>query len=328
MNIRKNIYKLFILLFFLVFPLSILAYSDYIIASGENVGIKLNSEGIIIVGTYNINGENIIKKSGLEIGDIITKIDETKVNNIDNMIDILNNKKNDTINITYKRNNQYKTTTLKFYRENNEIKTGLYLKDSITGIGTLTYVDPKTKIFGALGHEIIDSTTDEIFKIKDGTIFKSKVTGIVKSDTGNPGEKNATYDINKVTGNINENTIKGIFGKYTDNINLNNLYKVAKEDEIKLGQAKIKTVLKDSEISEYDINIIKINKTKDNVKNIIFEIVDDELLSKTNGIIQGMSGSPIIQDDKIIGAVTHVIVENPKKGYGIFITNMLEEGEN
>lgn len=328
MFFKRKVYSIILSTILFFMPFAILAYSDYIIVSGENIGIKLNSEGIIIIGTYKIGNIDVLKDSKLEIGDIIVKIDNKKINSIDDMVNTINKVQSDTINITYKRNGKESNTDLKLYKEGDIVKTGLYVKDSLTGIGTLTYIDPNTKIFGALGHEIIDSTTKEIFKSNDGDIFKSDVVGITKSKIGNPGEKNATYDTTDISGKVYENTIRGIFGKYVSEIPKNNLYKVASFDEIKIGKAKLRTVLDDNNIKDYDISILKINNTKDEVKNIIFEITDEELINKTNGIIQGMSGSPIIQDDKIIGAVTHVIVDDPKRGFGIFITNMLKEGEN
>ena len=164
-----------------------------------------------------------------------------------------------------------------------------------------------------------------MLEIKDGTIFDSNVTSIDRSEDGVPGEKNAKNDINNVFGNVYSNTTSGIFGKYTTNFSSRKKYKVASINDIKLGEAKILTVLDGNEIKEYSINITKVNKS--NNKNILFEITDQELLDKTGGIVQGMSGSPIIQGEYIIGAVTHVVVENPKKGYGIVITNMLEEAE-
>ena len=211
--------------------------------------------------------------------------------------------------------------------KNNIYKTGLYVKDSITGIGTLTFIDPNTKKFGALGHEIQEQTTGKIFEIEDGTIFSSKVTGVFPSTNGSPGEKRAKYDKTDITGEVEENTTQGIFGEYTATIENSKTYNVAEPNEIKKGKAKILTVLEDDVVKEYEIEITKISKNQD-TKNLSFKITDPELLEKTNGIVQGMSGSPIIQDDYIIGAVTHVVVDNPHKGYGIFITSMLEEGEN
>ena len=231
------------------------------------------------------------------------------------------------INITYKRNNKIYNDTLYLKEEDGICKTGLYVKDKITGIGTLTYIDPKTMLFGALGHEILESSTGMIVNTNDGTIFDSEVINVSKSKIGSPGEKIAKYYSSNIDGNIFENTNKGIFGTYVGKIPENSLYKVANIENIKLGPAKIKTVISGRDINEYDINILKITNDLD-IKNFVFEITDEKLINLTGGIVQGMSGSPIIQGDYIIGAVTHVTVDNPIRGYGIFITNMLKEAEN
>ena len=330
MNLKK--FKKLIcllLLTYIIIPTNVLAYSEKIIAGGENIGIKLNSKGILIVGTYDINNTSPAKKAGLETGDIITGIEEKSVNTIDEMANVINEANTEEITIKFLRNDLEKTTKLKLYKdENNIYKTGLFVKDNIVGIGTLTFIDPETKKFGALGHEIQEQATEKIFEIKDGTIFDSVVTGIIPSNNGNPGEKKAEYNEEKIKGIAEENTTQGIFGEYTDKIPNRKTYKVAKPEEIKEGPAKILTVLENQNIKEYDINIIQINSKKQKHKNFIFEITDNELLEKTGGIVQGMSGSPIIRDDYIIGAITHVVVNDTNKGYGIFITNMLEESEN
>jgi stage IV sporulation protein B len=323
----KNFKKtLIIILTSFIMPISILAYSDYIIVGGENVGIEINSKGIMVVGFYEINGKYKAIEAGMQIGDIIISIDNKTVSNIDEMTNIIENS-NGTIEINFIRNNKENKTTLELEKDGNSYKTGLYVKDQIKGIGTLTYIDPNTKLFGVLGHEIIEKTTGEILKIKDGKLYNTTVTNIEPSRNGNPGEKNAVFKETTI-GNIKENTNKGIFGVYEKELPNKKLYKVAKPEEIKKGEATILTVLNNEEIKEYKINIIKISEFKEKTKNLLFEITDKELLEKTGGIIQGMSGSPIIQNDKIIGAVTHVVVDTPEKGYGIFITNMLEEAEN
>ncbi len=324
---KKSIFLL--LLFLTIIPINALAYSDRIIAGGQNIGISLNSKGVLIVGTYEVNNTSPAKEAGLNKGDIIEKINGNQISSIEDMANEINKVKDENINVTYIRNDKSKETNLKLYKdENNIYKTGLYVKDSVTGIGTLTFIDPNTKKFGALGHEIQEQTTGEIFEINDGTIFSSKVTGILPSTDGSPGEKKAEYDKTNTTGEVKENTISGIFGNYKAEFNQNKTYKVAKPEEIKKGKAKILTVLNDTKVQEYNINITQINDKNQKTKNFVFEITDKELLNKTNGIIQGMSGSPIIQGDNIIGAVTHVVVNDPHKGYGIFITNMLEEAEN
>ena len=319
------------LLLMFIIPINAVAYSDKIIAGGENIGITLNFRGVLIVGSYNVNGENLAKKANLKNGDIIIKINNNQINSIDEMAEQINEvaENNLPIKITFVRNNEEKNTTLNLTKDENGIyKTGLYVKDSISGIGTLTFIDPITKNFGALGHEIEEQSTGKLLEIKDGKIFESKVTGIIPSTDGSPGEKKAEYNPNKIEGTVKENTTQGVFGKYERDISNRKTYKVAKKDDVKTGEAKILTVLNDNDIKEYNIKIIQINNTESKNKNFIFEITDKVLKDKTNGIIQGMSGSPIIQGDYIVGAVTHVVVDNPLKGYGIFITNMLEEAEN
>ena len=320
-------FKISLILILLIFsmPNCAFAYSDYIIPGGENIGIEIETNGVIVVGTYEIDGVNTAYASGIRKGDIIESINEKKITSINDLIDSISIADN-KVNISLNRNGKKYSTTLRIKQENGIFKTGLYVKDSITGIGTLSYIDPATKIYGALGHEIQESNTGIMLDVKKGHISPSTVTKIDKSYVGIPGSKNATLD-NLKNGIINKNTKNGIFGLYSDSLPNKDKYKVAKSSEIQLGSAKILTVVEGKNIKEYNINIIKIDKSNSDNKNILFEITDKELLEKTGGVVQGMSGSPIIQGDYIIGAVTHVVVDDPTKGYGIFITNMLEEGE-
>ena len=329
----KHLKKLLInllLLFYLLLPFEVFAYSDYILAGGQNIGIELNSNGILIVGTYLVNGVDPAKDANLQIGDKIVSINNKAVESIEEMLAVISELEDkEQINITYQRGSTLQNTTLKLITDENQVyKTGLYVKDSINGVGTLTFIDPSTKLYGALGHEIIEKTTGQKLEIKNGKIYSSVVTSITPSNDGNPGEKNARYNINDVYGNIKENTSSGIFGIYTAEMPKTKLYKVAKKDEIKTGNASILTVIDGNNIEEFSISILKINPYEKAIKNILFEVTDDRLLSISGGIVQGMSGSPIIQGDKIIGAVTHVVVDDCTKGYGILITNMLEEAEN
>lgn len=319
---------LMLLLSLLIIPTNILAYSNKIIVGGSNVGIEVKTKGILVIGQYKINNELISESSGIKAGDYITKVNGNIIKNISDFTsEIKNDDDKISIGIEYLRNGKYNTSSLKLTNDNGELKTGLYVKDSISGIGTLTFIDPNTKKFGALGHEILDKSTNEVLNIDSGSIYHSNITGINKSINGTPGEKEATYDENKKYGSIYENTNKGIFGTYTGKIDDSNLYEIANPEDVKTGPAQILTVLDGEIISSYTINIESLN-TKDETKNIVFSITDKSLLDKTGGIIQGMSGSPILQDGKIVGAVTHVIVNDCTKGYGIFITNMLKEAEN
>ena len=316
-------FKILLLLLMLIIPYHVLAYSDYIIASGENIGIKLNSDSILVLGTYEIDGISPAEDAGLIKGDKIVSINDIKITTINEFENIISNNSSDTILIGYIRSNIHYDTKIKLVNG----KTGLYLKDNIAGIGTLTFIDPNTLIFGALGHEVTETNSNNILNIKDGFIFESKIVGIEPSRVNTPGEKRATLTVNNIFGKVFKNTNKGIFGEYNYTLNNNRLYKVADLNDIKIGEASILTVLDDDQVKEYKINILKVTDTSNKIKNIIFEITDNELLSKTGGIIQGMSGSPIIQGEYIIGAVTHVVINDPTKGYGILIKNMLEEAE-
>lgn len=323
-----DVKKLKILLIsFILLPLNVLAYSNYIIPGGETLGIEINSDGIMVIGFYQINGKFNKGNPVIKSGDYITKVNGTEVTTVNELTAVIEDNVDDGfVEVTYNRNGKEKTSKLELIKDDDVYKTGLYVKDSITGIGTLSYIDPETKIFGALGHEIVESNTNTVVEIKSGIIFRNYITGIDKSSNGIPGSKNAKFYYDTTYGKILKNTNVGIYGIYENDLPNKELYEVATPDEIKIGKATIYTVLEGEKIKDYSIEITAINETSD-IKNISFVIDDEELLDKTGGVVQGMSGSPIIQNDKIIGAVTHVVIDNPTTGYGIFITTMLEEGE-
>lgn len=322
---KKNI--LLIIITLLVFPIHVLAYSDFIIPGGENVGIEINSKGIMVIGFYKINGKLNKGTPEIKVGDQIIKVEDQEAKTTEDLIEIIEKKSNkEEVKLTILRNGKEKDVTLQLVLVNGIYKTGLYVKDNITGIGTMTYIDPKTNIYGALGHQVVESNSNQTVEVKTGLIFRSYVTSIDKSASGNPGGKNARLDYSTKYGTILHNTEYGIFGNFTNNLPNKELLKVATPDEVELGEAEFYTVLKDEKIEKFKINITKIDKKSD-IKNIYFEVTDENLLDKTGGVVQGMSGSPIIQNNKIIGGVTHVIVSNPTTGMGIFITTMLEEGE-
>ena len=243
---------------------------------------------------------------------------------IDQMI-VSKNVKDNKVTIGIKRGEDKFNVIFNLYKDGDNYRTGLYVKDGISGIGTLTYIDPETKIYGALGHEIVESASMKRIEVKKGTIFRSSVTNIEPSAKGYAGTKNAKFYSNDIYGNIVKNTLNGIYGIYTKDTSNKETYEVGSYNDIKLGKAYILTVINKEKKEAFEINID--NKKEGTIKNIHFEITDNNLLNLTGGVVQGMSGSPIIQDGKIIGAVTHVIVDKPSTGYGILITNMLVEGE-
>lgn len=320
----KKIIIIINILLLIILPINILAYSNKIILGGETIGIKVKSNGIYIVGFYEVNNKYIAKEAGFKLGDIIKKVNDTEVNNIDDLSGIIKENKEYEFNII--RNNKEIELSLKLEEENNIYKTGLFVKDTILGSGTMSYIDPETKIFGSLGHEILETTTSKKFEINKGNIYKAEVKTITKNTNNKPGEKNASINNNEVIGEIYSNEINGIYGIYTAEINKDNLYEIAKPYEIKQGEAYIETVIEKTKVEKFKINIETIDEG-DLTKNIKFTITDNKLIEKTGGVIQGMSGSPIIQNNKIIGAVNYVILNEKNKGYGIFITTMLEEGD-
>ena len=316
-----------LLLSLLLIPMNVVAYSDYIIPGGETLGIEINSDGIMVIGFYQIDGKFNKGDPVIKSGDYITEVNGIRVNTVDELTEIVeDNVLEEKVEVTIKRNGKEKTSELSLIKDGEVYKTGLYVKDSITGIGTLSYIDPETKVFGALGHEIIEANTNSLVEIRSGIIFRNYITGIEKSASGVPGSKNAKFYYDTVYGKILKNTNVGIYGLYENEMPDKELYEVGNPEEIKIGDASIYTVLDGENINQYSIEITKIDETSD-IKNISFVINDPELINKTGGVVQGMSGSPIIQNDKIIGAVTHVVIDNPVTGYGIFITTMLEEGE-
>ena len=308
-----------------LFPIYVLAYSNKVILGGQNIGIAIESDGILVVGFYKVN--NTLNNSKLSVGDYIVKVNDDKVNTVDDLINsIESNVKDNKVNITYRHNNNIKDTILNLEYNNGIYKSGLYVKDSLKGLGTLTYIDPESKIYGCLGHEIIDSNTNSKVEVRSGNIFKANVSSITRSSNGSPGSKNAKFIEDKIYGNVNKNVEEGIYGTYSGQIDNDNLIEINTLDNVNLGEAYIYTSLDDNIVKSYKINILrKYNKSK--IKNFYFEVIDDELLNKTGGIIQGMSGSPIVQNNKLIGAVTHVSIDSVKNGYGISIINMLETGE-
>ena len=317
--------KLITFLLAILMPISItFAYTDKVYIGGENVGIEVKTDGVLVVGLYKIN-DNFIQNS-VNPGDYIIEVNGNKILSIDDFAREINNDEDkESIDIKIRRNNKYINTKIPLVNDNNEYKTGLYVKDEISGIGTLSFIDPTNNNFFCLGHQISDQS-DDIVDISSGSIYYSYITDINRSSNGNVGEKEAITDDSNKYGTINKNTNKGIFGTYEKDYSSKQIYEVASKDEVKLGEAKLLTVTKNEEIKEYSINIDSID-LNDSIKNMMFTVTDQELIDNTGGIVQGMSGSPIIQNNKIIGVVTHVIINDTKRGYAIFTVNMLEEAE-
>ena len=305
-----------------------------VIPGGEAIGLRLYTSGVLVVGMSEIVGTDNksyspYKDSGLQEGDMIVKIDDKAITCTSDLITKVNECNGNSVEITYVRDgNNYITEIKPTKTEKNEYKLGLWVRDAAAGVGTITYYDPESQMFGALGHGILDIDTDQLIDIAKGEVITSKILSIVKGEKGKPGEVQGSIDNGKVIGEVYKNTNFGIYGKLTDVslIEGGKTLEVMPRDEVKLGKATIICTLDDNKREEYEIEIEKLyTSTNRNNKNMIIKVTDERLLEKTGGIIQGMSGSPILQDGKFVGAVTHVMVNNPEKGYGIFADTMLKQ---
>src|SRR5699024_8671457 len=241
-------------------------------------------------------------------------------------------KNKEELKLKIKRGKKTMNTTLRpvMDHKEEEYRIGLYIRDSAAGIGTMTFYEQKSKKYGALGHVISDMDTKKPIEINDGTIVESNVTSIEKGNNGNPGEKEAQFSIkeNKI-GNMTRNSPFGIFGELNKDLK-NGHYdepmSIGLSNEVKEGPAKILTVIDGDKIEAFDVEVVNsVPQKHPATKGMVIEVTDKKLLEKTGGIVQGMSGSPIIQDDKVIGAITHVFVNDPTSGYGVHIEWMLEE---
>lgn len=305
-----------------------------LIPCGLTVGVIVNTKGILVLGTgvvQGIDGKNYEPSHGLlKTGDYIIKLNDEDIENKEKLIEKIKTIKNNQMILTVLRDNkEIKVPITPIKIREDEYKVGIWIRDDIQGIGTLTYIDKNNNTFGALGHGISDADINCLLKIKDGEIMKTELTTIKKGENGKPGEISGLIldDDKSILGKVNQNTTDGIFGVVNssiyDIVEKNNL-PIGLKQEIKEGAAIIRSCV-DGSVKDYNINIKKIYfGDKDFNKGMIIEVVDEDLIKKTNGIVQGMSGSPIIQNNKIIGAVTHVFVQDSTKGYGTFIENMLK----
>lgn len=302
-----------------------------VVPLGNTIGIKLYSNGVLVIGMAEIEGKKPYENAGIKEGDLITSVDNIEVTTTEELIQCVNNSNGNSVEIKYTREGEEHITNIQPVKtKENTYKIGLWVRDGAVGIGTATYYEPSSKKIATLGHGITDRDTDKLITIETGEFTSSVITKVVKGEKGNPGEIRGILDENKIIGNINQNTNFGIYGYVIEptllGINENNSLEVALKEEIETGKANILLTLDDGIRREYEIQIKKIykNNTTDN-KSMLIEITDKELIEKTGGIIQGMSGAPIIQNGKFVGAITHVLVNNPLEGYAVFGETMIKQ---
>lgn len=305
-----------------------------LIPCGDVFGVKFFTKGVIVVGMSDIEStEGILNpayKSGIRTGDVIIEIDGSPVNTVEEIAQRVDKSNGESLEIKFTRDGKNYTTTLipLIALSDGKYKTGLWIRDSTAGIGTITYYNPETGEFGGLGHGICDVDTGTLMPMLRGNIVDISVTDIVKGIDGMPGEIKGSFGSIR-QGELYGNTEEGVFGRlnFKPECAFEEPLEIGQSSKVHEGEAYIYSSLGDNKINKYRIELAKIYRNNQDTKNFIFTVTDKELLQRTGGIIQGMSGSPIVQDDKLIGAVTHVLVNNPQKGYGIFIENMLSEAD-
>ena len=302
-----------------------------VVPMGDAIGMKLYTAGVLVVGMSEIEGKKPYENSGIKEGDRIIQINQNQIDNTDDLMKAVNKSDGNNISIKYVRDEKTITTSIKPLKNSrNEYKIGLWVRDAAAGVGTLTFYEPSSGMFATLGHGIMDIDTAELIKIANGELVTTNILSINKGTKGNPGEIRGTIEAGHAIGSISKNTKFGVFGTINKTPYLNtsntNEVQVALREEIKSGKAQIICELENGKKEYYDIEIqrIFISNNKDN-KSMLIKVTDKKLLEKTGGIIQGMSGAPIIQNGRFVGAVTHVLVNDPSIGYGVFADIMLKQ---
>lgn len=307
-----------------------------VIPLGNSIGLKLYTKGVLVVGMSEIKGEDNVtykpyENSGIEEGDMIVEVNNVAIKNTDELVENVNNCNGEKIEIVYVRNDNELTTSITPIKTaSNEYKLGLWVRDAQAGVGTATFYEPSTGMFAALGHGITDIDTGEIVNIANGELTTSTIVSIKKGEKGTPGELRGTIESGLKIGEIYKNGSFGISGKITNKSNLtfteSEELEVALRSEIKEGKAYILCELESGKIEKYEIEIEKVyvSNNFDN-KSMLIKVTDERLLEKTGGIIQGMSGSPIVQNNRFVGAVTHVLVQDPTQGYAVFADMMIKQ---
>ncbi|WP_380027378.1 SpoIVB peptidase [Effusibacillus consociatus] len=309
-----------------------------VVPGGQSIGVKIKSDGIMVVGYNLVKDHNRSLSPGeaanVKVGDVITAIDGRAVQGVEQAADLINKagkeKRDIELTLLRSKNHIKLRVTPTWDKDSETYRIGLYIRDSAAGVGTLTFFAPKYNVFGALGHVISDMDTGQPIAVKEGQVVHSSVTSIDKGESGQPGEKRGNMiDEHNVLGTIKKNSDFGVFGtmkKTPDYGKTTEPIPIALAEQVKEGPATILTVVDGQKVEEYSIEIVNVLRQKyPATKSMVIKITDPRLLEKTGGIIQGMSGSPILQDGKIVGAVTHVFVNDPTQGYGVFIEWMLNE---
>ena len=304
-----------------VYLLATTALAKDLVPVGEVIGLELKDRKVVVVGFDERQGASA-KAAGLLSGDVIQKIDDVIITCAEDVRKALH-QSDGTVALEVCREGKITRLQMKPVITSDGPKLGVYLRQGITGIGTVTWYDPETHKFGTLGHGVNDSNGN-LLSMSEGRIYHAKVMTVKKGKIGEPGQLYGSIESPEPAGMLDSNTQRGVFGTCKDGWE-GQAIPIAQSNEIKTGDAVIRSTISGDTVREYSVKILKIYpKARNNGRNLLLKVTDPELLSVTGGIVQGMSGSPIIQNGKLVGAVTHVLVNDPTTGYGIFIENMLD----
>lgn len=305
------------------------------VACGKTIGVKLRVDGVLVIAVSeveSVNGEKLspARDIGIKVGDRITEVNGKALNSISELVKEIDRNANGVLKVKYRRGNEEHTADMTPVKsvDDNKYHIGLWVRDSTAGIGTLTFFDPESKQFGALGHGITDADTGTLMPISNGEILECNILGVKKGRKGDPGELKGIFsEVENTLGNIRLNSSHGVYGVLKDTATKSVYYKsypVGLRSQVQEGPAVILCSIDGKEVKEYTVEILRVSRQNMNgSKGMVLKITDQRLLDETGGIVQGMSGSPIIQNNRLIGAVTHVLVNDPTRGYGIFIEGML-----
>ncbi|MEE1003320.1 MAG: SpoIVB peptidase [Acutalibacteraceae bacterium] len=302
----------------------------YVALSGESFGIKIFTKGVMVVGMSDVKSDkgniNPAKNAGLKIGDIILKANGKEVNSNTELSEAINISGGKELKMTVKRDDDIFTTKFKpvLSSDTGTYKAGLWVRDSTAGLGTMTFYSTVNGAFAGLGHGIVDVDTGILLPINSGEIVKTEILSVTKSKKGSAGEICGAFT-GETLGTLTENSSCGLYGYYKDFEQSENLILIANKQDVKTGNAKIYTTLDNGEPKYYDCVIERVDYTNSEQKNLLVRINDERLIEKTGGIVQGMSGSPIIQNGQLVGALTNVFVNDPEKGYAVFAEEMYDK---
>ncbi len=324
-RVKQGIGAALIFTFILLFSLSVSASGERVlIAAGTAFGVKFHTNGAIIAGIPGAEGPAY--DAGLRRGDIITGLDGKTILSAEEFQKAVKASEGKELTLTYRSGKEEKTARVTpVLDKSGDYKLGLWVKDSAAGIGTITFIDPETMRFVGLGHGICDAESGVLIPLADGTVEEVDLSGITKGAAGAPGELRGSFVGKKLGGLLanRESGVSGILAEVPCGLEKER-FPVGDKNEVKAGRAYIFSTVDDDGRGMYEVELSGISKDGTS-RNFVVRVTDERLLAKTGGIVQGMSGSPIIQNGKLIGAVTHVLVSDPTKGYGIFIENMMDE---